>query len=139
MAVRIVELTNNRLVVACEGEASAAARMTAGPMSLWRLTSATCTFIFAFIRSAMKRCVSAAIMRSFSATRNQLFKSFQSGRPTGTVMQLSDIGRCTAASTAKSSADAFWAKAVAKASSGSQIKPLLSGASFGAWGWGSTR
>ena len=53
-------------------------------------------------------------------------------------MQVSDIGRCTAASTARSSAEAFCANAVAKASSGSQIKPLLSGASFGACGWGST-
>src|SRR5262245_46812908 len=60
--------------------------------------------------------------------------SFQSGRPTGTVMQLIDIGRCTAASISRSSADAFCANAVAKASSGSQIKPLLSGVSFGAWG-----
>jgi hypothetical protein len=47
-------------------------------------------------------------------------------------MQFSDIGRCTAASTPRSSAQAFCAKAVAKAPSGSQIKPLLSGASLGA-------
>jgi len=33
-------------------------------------------------------------------------------------MQLSDIGRCTAASTARSSADAFCANAVSKAASG---------------------
>jgi hypothetical protein len=42
--------------------------------------------------------------------------SFQSGRPTGTVMQLSDIGRCTAESTDWSAADAFCANAVSKAS-----------------------
>ena len=44
-------------------------------------------------------------------------------------MPASKIGRCTAASTARSSADAFFgANALAKASSGSQIKLLLSGA-----------
>jgi hypothetical protein len=47
-------------------------------------------------------------------------------------MQLNDNGRWTAASTAWSSAEAFCANAVAKALSGSQINPLLSGASFGA-------
>jgi hypothetical protein len=41
----------------------------------------------AFIRSAMKRWVSAGIMRSSSATGNQLGRSRQSGRSTGTQMQ----------------------------------------------------
>jgi hypothetical protein len=34
--------------------------------------STACVFIFAFIRPAMYRCVSGTIMRSSSATRNQL-------------------------------------------------------------------
>src|SRR5215467_15748237 len=80
-----------------------------------------------------------SIIRSSLATRYQLGISFQSGRPAGTVMQLIEIGRCTAARTARSSAEAFCANAVAKASSGSQINPSPFGASFGAWGWGSRR
>ncbi len=51
-------------------------------------------------------------------------------------MQAGEIGRCTAASTARSSVAALCAKADAKAASGSQIRPLPSGASFGANGCG---
>ena len=57
-------------------------------------------------------------MRSCSATRNQVGRSFHSGRGTATVMQAGEIGRWTAASTASSSAAAFCAKAAAKAASG---------------------
>jgi hypothetical protein len=71
----------------------------------------------------MKRCVSGAIIRSSSATKNQFGRSFQSGRSTLTLMQGTAIGRWTAASSACSSAEACCAKAAAKASSGSQIRP----------------
>ena len=47
----------------------------------------------AFIRAAMKRWFSGAIMRSSSATRNQEGRSFHSGRPAATVMQAVEIGR----------------------------------------------
>jgi hypothetical protein len=48
-------------------------------------------------------------------------------------------GRCTTVSTVRSSADAFCANALQKASSGSQSRLALSGASFGACGCGSVR
>ena len=70
------------------------------------------------MRSAMKRWFSWTIMRSCSADRNQVGRSFHSGRPTATVMQAGEIGRWTAASTASSSLEAFCANAAAKASSG---------------------
>ena len=47
----------------------------------------------ACIRSAINRCVSRMIMRSCSAMRNQVGRSFQSGRFTGAVMHAGEIGR----------------------------------------------
>ena len=47
----------------------------------------------ACIRSAINRCVSRTIMRSCSAMRNQVGRSFQSGRFTGAVMHAGEIGR----------------------------------------------
>jgi len=58
------------------------------------------------------------IMRSCSATRHQVGRSFHKGRSALTLMQAGEIGRWTAASTASSSLEAFWAKAAAKAASG---------------------
>jgi len=72
----------------------------------------------AFIRSAMKRWVSPGIIRSSSATRNQLGRSCHSGRGTGTLMQAAASGRCVAASSACSSGVACWANALLNASSG---------------------
>ena len=79
----------------------------------------------AFMRSAMKRCVSETIMRSCSATRNQVGRSFHSGPPA----QDGHAGEARAAAAPprarpSSSADAFCAKAAGKASSGSQIRPV---------------
>jgi hypothetical protein len=44
----------------------------------------------AAIRCAMKRCVSGEIMRSSSATTNQVGRSFHRGRLTATVMQVGE-------------------------------------------------
>ena len=88
------------------------------------------------MRCAMNCCLSRTIIRSSSATRNQLGRSFHSGRWTGTVMHAGDIGRCTAASTDCSSGVAPGAKAAANASSGNQMSPSASGDKVGAWGCG---
>jgi len=57
--------------------------------------------------------------------------SFQSGRPTDGDAA-SDIGRCTAASTARSSRMRF-ARTHRKGVIGYQINHYYTGASFGAW------
>ena len=54
--------------------------------------STGCDRTRARIRSAIKRCVSATIMRSCSAMRNQLGRSFHSGRFIGTLMHAGESG-----------------------------------------------